>query len=98
MPVVGKRMLIFIPYGWYGWRFVADVAEQTGPYSFRLENAFYIWNPGPGGGRSWQDLAAGRGRDQAEFVHYGEVYVGPDFGPCLEWKGELPSEGRSRRR
>lgn len=92
MPTVGRRQLIFIPSGWYSWRFAADVAEQTGPYTFLLKDAWYIVSAGPRGARAWPELAKGVGRSQAEFQYYGDITVGPVFGPTLEWEGDLPTQ------
>ena len=84
MPTVGRNELIVAGYGWV---LCGYVAEQTGPFSFRLENASVICRTG---GVPWDELADGGRREEATFRKWGETTVGPSFGPCREWKGELP--------
>ena len=85
MPVVGKNQLIVCGYGWV---MCGYVAEQTGPFSFRVEKASNIVRTN---GTAWPDLAEGQGRDDADYKWWGECTVGPTYGPCREWKGELPA-------
>lgn len=84
MPVVGRNMLIFCGFGF---AFAAYVAEQTGPFSFRLENATMVCRTG---GTPWDELAEGKGRDGATFRYHGEIFVGPNFSFSRDWKGDLP--------
>lgn len=87
MPEVGKRQLIVT--GPWNMVFVGDVVAQTGPFSFRLANASMIRNSG-GGVEAWPALCEDKGRSRMETVKWGEITVGPEFGPCKEWVGELP--------
>jgi len=87
MPVVGMRMLILTGVG-FAW--VADVAEQTGPFSFRLENARMLCRTG---GVPWDRLADGHDREKATYRQWGEVHVGPQFNASRIWVGELPEVG-----
>jgi len=84
MPVVGKRMLIFCGLSF---AFCGDVAEQTGPFTFRLDNASMVVRTG---GTPWDDLARGKGREAATFRKYGTIHVGPQFSFSCEWVGDLP--------
>ena len=84
MPIVGKRMLIFCGLSF---AFVGDVAEQTGPFSFRIDNASMVVRTG---GTPWDELASGKGRDAATFRKYGTISVGPQFSFSCEWAGDLP--------
>lgn len=84
MPIVGKRMLIFCGLSF---AFVGDVAEQTGPFSFRVDNASMLCRTG---GVPWDELADGKRRDEATFRKHGTIHVGPQFSFSREWAGELP--------
>lgn len=86
MPEVGKNQLIVLPHGWVicGW-----VAEQTGPYQFRVENAVVVCRTG---GVPWDQLASGKGdRKAATYRRWGTVSIGPQFVMSVEWKGDLPT-------
>ena len=84
MPIVGKRMMIFCGLAF---TFVGDVVEQTGPFSFRIDDASMIVRTG---GTPWDELASGKGRDSASFREYGTIHVGPQFSFSCEWAGDLP--------
>ena len=86
MPEIGKNQLIILPHGWVICGFVA---EQTGPYQFRVENATVICRTG---GVPWDELADGKRRDSATYRKWGEVKIGPQFVMSRDWKGKLPSE------
>lgn len=90
MPIVGKDMLIVLPYGWV---ICGHVAERIGEFQFRIEQCSVIVRTG---GTPWDELADGKGRKDATFRHWGEVWVGPNFGPSREWRGELPCPARQR--
>lgn len=86
MPEVGKRQLIVLPHGWV---FAGDVAEQTGPYQFRVENAVNICRTG---GVPWDQLADGTGdRSRGTYRAWGEITVGPQFVVSRTWVGDLPA-------
>ena len=85
MPVVGRRMLMFVGVG-FAW--VGDVVEQLGPFHFRIENCYMLCRTG---GVPWDELADGKQRDEATYRHWGEVYLGPQWNGCREWVGELPT-------
>jgi len=87
MPEVGKRQMIVT--GPLNMVFCGDVTEQIGPFNYRIANAFMIQDTGCGI-EGWPLLAKGEGRENATFIYYGEITVGPEFGPCMEWVGELP--------
>jgi uncharacterized protein (TIGR02996 family) len=84
MPEVGKNQLIVLPHGWV---ICGYVAEQTGPYSFRVERAHVVCRTG---GTPWDELAGGKGRAGATFRPWGTVTCGPQFVLSREWKGNLP--------
>jgi len=84
MPVVGKNQLIVLPHGWVICGFVA---EQIGPFQFRVENASVICRTG---GTPWDCLAEGEGRAGATLRPWGTVTIGPNFVLSREWKGKLP--------
>jgi len=84
MPVTGKNQLIVLPYGWVICGFVA---EQIGLFQFRVENASVICRTG---GTPWDELADGKGREQAVFRKWGTVTIGPNFALSRDWLGELP--------
>ena len=88
MPIVGHRMLIFCGLSF---AFVGDVKEQTGPYTFVLENASMICRTG---GVSWDTLADGKEvvRHKATFRYQGTISVGPFFSWSRDWVGELPGK------
>ncbi len=84
MPIVGKNMLIVLPFGWV---VCAYVAEEISPRHFRLSNTTVICKTG---GVPWDDLARGIGRDKTSLRKWGEVYIGPEFVLSTPWEGELP--------
>lgn len=86
MPIVGQRMLIFCGLSF---AFVGDVAEQIGPYQYRLDNASMLCRTG---GVPWDELADGKKRSQATFRYQGTISVGPFFSWAREWKGGLPGK------
>lgn len=88
MPEVGRNQLIVLPHGWVVCGFVA---EQTGPYQFRVERASVVVRTG---GTPWDELADGKGRESATFRGWGEVQIGPQFVLSREWKGELPEKAK----
>lgn len=87
MPEVGLNQLLVLPHGWV---VCAYVAEQTGPYSFRLERASVICRTN---GVPWDELADGLRRDEATYRQWGEMRVGPQFVMSRKWVGELPGAG-----
>jgi uncharacterized protein (TIGR02996 family) len=84
MCEVGKRQIIVLPHAWV---ICGDVVQQTGPFSFAVENASVICRTG---GTPWDKLADGEGRAMATFRTWGRVTISNPF-LCREWKGELPS-------
>jgi uncharacterized protein (TIGR02996 family) len=84
MCEVGKRQIIVLPHAWV---ICGDVKEQTGPFSFRVENASVICRTG---GTPWDQLADGQGRAGATFRPWGTVTISNPF-LCREWKGKLPT-------
>ena len=87
MPIVGKRQLVVT--GPFNMVYVGDVVKQLAAHYFELENASMIKESG-GGVEAWPRLCEGVGREAAEFVYWGTISVGPEFGPCKDWVGELP--------
>jgi hypothetical protein len=71
----------------HGWVICGFVAEQTGPYQFRVENARVVCRTG---GVPWDELADGKRRDAATYRAWGTVTLGPQFVMSREWKGKLP--------
>ena len=86
MPEVGKRMMVFFGNGFV---FAGDVVKQIGPFSFRMDNAVMICRTG---GVPWDRLADGKDRAKGIYRHWGTTNVGPDFGPCRVWVGNLPEQ------
>jgi hypothetical protein len=80
----GRNWLLVLPHGWV---ICGRVAEQTGPYQFRVEDAAVICRTG---GTPWDARADGAGRDGATYRAWGEVRIGPQFVMSRPWKGELP--------
>jgi hypothetical protein len=87
MPEVGQNQLIVLPHGWV---IAGFVAEQTGPYQFRVENAVVVCRTG---GVPWDELADGKRRDSATYRKWGTVNIGPQFVMSREWAGKLPTGG-----
>ena len=88
VPEVGSNQLIVLPHGWVICGFVA---EQTGPYQFRVERASVVCRTG---GVPWDDLADGKRRDAATYRTWGTVAIGPQFVLSRPWKGKLPAEAK----
>jgi uncharacterized protein (TIGR02996 family) len=84
VPEVEKNQLIVLPHGWV---ICGYVAAQTGPYSFRVQNAVVICRTG---GVPWDELADGKRRDSATYRKWGDITIGPQFVMSREWKGKLP--------
>ena len=84
MPEVGSNQLIVLPHGWV---ICGYVAEQTGPYTFRVRDAVVICRTG---GVPWDELADGGRRDAATYRKWGDVTIGPQFVLSRPWVGDLP--------
>ncbi len=85
MPEVGANQLIVLPHGWV---ICGHVAEQIGPYLFRVERTSVICRTG---GVPWDELADGKQRDSATYRTWGTVTIGPQFVMSRSWAGELPT-------
>ena len=85
MPVVGKNMLIVLPFGWV---ICGHVAKQIEPRQFLVTDASVICRTGD---VPWDELASGRGdRTKPTYRKWGDVYIGPEFVISTEWVGDLP--------
>jgi hypothetical protein len=86
-----KNVMVLIPGSYRNFAFCGEVGEQTGPYTYVLENAFMIYQSG--NGVDWFGLARGNNRTQARFTRAtkGRIAVGPQFGCVVEWLGNLPN-------
>ena len=84
MPTVGLTQMIVLPHGWV---ICGKVTKQTAPFCFTVEDASVICRTN---GTPWDQLADGKGREEATFRKWGTVQIGPSFVMSREWKGELP--------
>jgi uncharacterized protein (TIGR02996 family) len=84
MPEVGGNWLMILPHGWV---LCGRVAEQTGPYQFRVEDAVVVCRTG---GVPWDELADGKRREAATYRKWNTVNIGPQFVISRPWVGDLP--------
>ena len=87
MPKLHTNQLVFLPFGFV---FCGYVAEQMGPYVFKLKNAKMIFD---NCGICWKDLANGKGRSNylvISTMNFGTITIGPQMLHSLDWAGDLP--------
>jgi hypothetical protein len=88
MPTIGINMMIF-SVDWYV--DVGYVAEQIGPFTWRLENVKNCRDTN--NGCVWEDIAADRNGARTNATwgpRIDELYLGCNVIRCIPWEGELP--------
>jgi hypothetical protein len=87
MPEVGKNQLLVLGHGWV---VVGYVAEQLGPFHYRLQNAVNLVRRDQDS--TWGEVAANKkGRNESVFHKLGDtITVGPLFVMSIPWVGDIP--------
>lgn len=88
MPEVGKNQMVVLGNGWV---VVGYVAEQLGPFHYRVESCYNLVRRVSDS--TWGEVAANiKGRNQSVFRKLGDsVTIGPLFVMSVPWVGELPT-------
>lgn len=87
MPEIGLNQMIILGNGWV---VVGYVAEQLGPFHYRVTNAVNLVTRSSNS--TWGEIAAGtKGRDNSTFRRLGDsITVGPLFVMSVPWVGDIP--------
>ena len=89
MPDVGSNVLVLIGAGF---AFCGRAKERIGGYTMVFENASMICRTG---GTPWDELAKGKGREQATFRPWhntgdGTLRITSNLWVSIAWEGGLP--------